>query len=380
LRGIECLKLSAVVLALMPSAASGATVIGQTSSAGDACTASSGPSFVQAQSAGNSYVVPAGGGVITSWSHDAQAGAGQAAKLKVYRPHPGPNGFLVVGHSDPVGLPPGLSVHPTRLPVQAGDVIGITTTGSASIRCTFGSGAGDLEAGKGPDAADGFPVTFATTTGSKRVDVSAVVELDSDLDGYGDDSQDNCPGFYNPAQDDVDSDRIGDVCDDGDRDGFFDSTDNCDTVANPDQVDSDLDGAGDACDADDDNDGLPDAHDNCRTAANPDQRDRDDDELGDACDSTDDRDQTAPETTITKAPVHALHTEKRRAKVKIEFASSENRSSFECHVDAKSFAPCDSPDVLKLKPGKHRFHVRAIDRAGNVDRTEAWVKIKVVRG
>jgi hypothetical protein len=63
----------------------------------------------------------------------------------------------------------------------------------------------------------------------------------------------------------------------------------------------------------------------------------------------------------------------------VKFASSENHSTFECRVDAKSFAPCDSPTVLKLKVGKHRFYVRAIDGAGNVDRTEASVKIKVVR-
>src|SRR5690349_3511952 len=136
-RGMRCLVLSAAALALLPGAASGATVIGQTSSTGDSCAAGSTASFVQSQSAGSAYAVPAGGGVITSWSHNAQAGAGQAAKLKVYRPHPGPNGFLVVGHSDPTPLASGLSSHPARLPVQAGDVIGITSTGSASIRCTF---------------------------------------------------------------------------------------------------------------------------------------------------------------------------------------------------------------------------------------------------
>jgi hypothetical protein len=341
-RGIQLLTLSALALALLPSAASGATVIGQTSSAGDVCAAASNASVAQSQSAGNAYAVPAGGGVITSWTHNAQAGGGQAGKLKVYRPHPGPNGFLVVGHSDPAPLPPGVSVHPTRLPVQAGDVIGITNTGSASIRCAFAGGAGDLEAGTAPDAADGFPVTFTNTGASKRVNVSAVVEPDPDLDGYGDDSQDNCPNAYNPLQEDSDANGIGDMCDDSDGDGRFAVNDNCDHVANPDQADSDLDGIGDACDPDF-------------------------------------RDLIAPETTITKAPPHSVDTNNKRAKVKVKFASSEDRSSFECHVDAKAFAPCDSPDVLKLKVGKHRFYVRAIDKAGNVDRTEASVKIKVVR-
>jgi hypothetical protein len=372
--------LSVVALALLPGVASAATVIGQTSSGGDTCAAGSTASFVQSQSASSAYSVPAGGGVITSWTHNAQGGAGQMAKLKVYRPHPGPNGFLVVGHSDPAPLSPGISVHPTRLPVQAGDVIGITNAGSASIRCTFTGGAGDLEASSGLDAADGFPVTFGATTNAKRVNVSAVVEPDPDLDGYGDDSQDNCPSSYNPLQEDSDANGIGDMCDDSDSDGRFAISDNCDHVANPDQADSDLDGEGDACDADDDNDGLADAGDNCRTIPNVDQDDRDRDGIGDACDRTDDRDMSAPETTITKAPGHPVDAKNKRAKVKVKFASSENHSDFECHLDAKSFAPCESPKVLKIKVGKHRFYVRAIDDAGNVDRTEASVKIKVVRG
>ena len=47
---------------------------------------------------------------------------------------------------------------------------------------------------------------------------------------------------YNQA--DVDSDGVGDACD------------NCPSVSNADQVDTDGDGQGDACDTDDDNDGI----------------------------------------------------------------------------------------------------------------------------
>jgi hypothetical protein len=66
--------------------------------------------------------------------------------------------------------------------------------------------------------------------------------------------------------------------------------------------------------------------------------------------------------------------------VEVSFSSSEDHSTFECRVDAKPFASCQSPVVLKLEVGRHRFYVRAIDTAGNADRTEAMAKIRIVDG
>ncbi|MFA5423311.1 MAG: DUF1349 domain-containing protein [Phycisphaerae bacterium] len=57
---------------------------------------------------------------------------------------------------------------------------------------------------------------------------------DSDADGYPD-VIDNCPGLYNPDQNDVDTDGFGDVCD------------NCPFTHNTDQNDVDADGIGDEC-------------------------------------------------------------------------------------------------------------------------------------
>jgi alpha-tubulin suppressor-like RCC1 family protein len=56
-----------------------------------------------------------------------------------------------------------------------------------------------------------------------------------DLDGVCGD-EDNCPTVYNPAQEDADSDGVGDLCD------------NCPAVFNPNQIDSDGDGIGNLCD------------------------------------------------------------------------------------------------------------------------------------
>ena len=71
---------------------------------------------------------------------------------------------------------------------------------------------------------------------------------DDDLDGYGNDC-DNCPQHYNPTQDDMDGDGIGDDCDpDADGDGFDNTADNCPWVYNPNQEDCDHNGIGDCCD------------------------------------------------------------------------------------------------------------------------------------
>lgn len=137
--------------------------------------------------------------------------------------------------------------------------------------------------------------------------------LDADSDGYGDaassvsdnvkpegyvtNSSDNCVNNYNPGQQDIDRDGIGDACDsftDSDSDGVQDSADNCPARSNRSQADADDDGLGDACDSqnglDLDDDGVNAEQDNCPTRYNPSQSDRDGDGKGDACDAVDDSD------------------------------------------------------------------------------------------
>ncbi len=73
--------------------------------------------------------------------------------------------------------------------------------------------------------------------------------LDTDCDGI-QDVVDNCWEKWNPSQDDIDDDGIGNRCDpDKDGDLVHNDEDNCKKDANADQADSDGDGAGDACDA-----------------------------------------------------------------------------------------------------------------------------------
>ena len=108
--------------------------------------------------------------------------------------------------------------------------------------------------------------------------------IDTDEDGHGD-FRDNCPLIANTDQSDIDSDGIGDVCDeDMDGDTILNTEDNCHTTPNTDQSDIDSDGIGDVCDEDMDGDTILNAEDNCQTTPNTDQSDIDSDGIGDVCD------------------------------------------------------------------------------------------------
>ena len=82
-----------------------------------------------------------------------------------------------------------------------------------------------------------------------------------------------------------------------------------------------------------------------------------------------------PQTKLTKDAPRKTH----KRKLKFKFSSSEPDSTFECRLDKKPFRPCTSPrKVKRLDHGKHKFRVRAIDAAGNVDLSPAKDKFKVV--
>jgi hypothetical protein len=78
-------------------------------------------------------------------------------------------------------------------------------------------------------------------------------------------------------------------------------------------------------------------------------------------------DRSPPNTRIASAPPR--NTYKRPAKFR--FASSEPQSRFECKLDQKGWIACANPFKRSVKPGRHFFQVRAIDRFGNVDPTPA---------
>lgn len=142
-----------------------------------------------------------------------------------------------------------------------------------------------------------------------RVLAKGPLVADSDQDGVADPA-DVCPEVADPDQADTDRDGKGDACDpvpagtreglaagasgaasDADSDGHADALDVCPWMPDPAQEDLDGDGFGDLCDIDRDGDGVADravegfvpALDNCPLAANADQRDSDGDGRGDLC-------------------------------------------------------------------------------------------------
>ncbi len=130
---------------------------------------------------GNSYVVPATGGItawtLTSWSHDAAADVGQQLTMKVFRKTADPLTYTVVGHDGPRPLTPSIvNTFQTRLPVRAGDVLGNNSKSPADNASYFpapGESFIDLQ----PGLADGQTGTFVLEAADPlRLNVSAVLE------------------------------------------------------------------------------------------------------------------------------------------------------------------------------------------------------------
>jgi hypothetical protein len=191
---VGALASAAALLSAGPGTASAATTLGETFVPPDSFTDVS--IGLQAQSPGNAYAAPSPG-VITSWSFQASFGAlPQGLKLKVGRPAGGA-AFTIVGESAPKNpISNQLNTYTdVSIPVQAGDVIGLypgSVDNDAHFFRSVDESAGfvgvrhlgDLAPG-GTDSFEG-PISF-------QVDVSAKLEPDADHDGFGDETQDQCP-------------------------------------------------------------------------------------------------------------------------------------------------------------------------------------------
>ena len=115
--------------------------------------------------------------------------------MRVFRPTTMAHQFSVVadGSNSFQSIPPasGLHTFPTRIPVHFLDFIGAAATvGACAVRSFNTSDTYDTYLG--PALTPGTPAMFFPGNGW-FADISAQLEADADRDGFGDETQDQCP-------------------------------------------------------------------------------------------------------------------------------------------------------------------------------------------
>jgi hypothetical protein len=259
------------------------------------------------------------------------------------------------------------STFPARLPIRAGDGVGVD---GALIPFIPSTPAASTHYWNSPPLADGG-APRAGTLGpvNWQFAINADVEADADHDGYGDETQDACPasaatpgaGCALTVVVNKGGSMTGPGIDcPGDCTESYPQGTHVDLVAHP--------GKNFGSKASTVTGGM------CTGA-----------EMGD-CGfyMTGDETVTAtffdrrnPQTTITKAP----KKKSSKRKVKIKFKSDEKGSTFFCELDVKKFKgkgqACASPFKAKLNPGKHTFLVKAKDPSGLLDPTPASVTFTI---
>jgi hypothetical protein len=89
-------------------------------------------------------------------------------------------------------------------------------------------------------------------------------------------------------------------------------------------------------------------------------------------------DSTAPKTRITFAP--GGKTDDRTPTFLFTVAGDDDGTTYLCKLDRRKFKRCSSPKTYgRLSLRKHSFRVKAVDEAGNVDRSAAKRRFKVKR-
>jgi hypothetical protein len=131
-------------------------------------------------------------GMVTKWRTTTSIVDPMFLALRVIRIVE-PQKALLVGESPQETLAPGTNVFNTRIPIKAGDHLGLFTFWKGGIPICTASSPADVYGGFEGNVAAGSTVGFGEFPGEARVPVTAVIEPDADRDGYGDETQDKCP-------------------------------------------------------------------------------------------------------------------------------------------------------------------------------------------
>jgi hypothetical protein len=173
--------LAGTLLTLAASQAPAAVTIGQLAPQNPSSETSADTDRAQPSvTSGNSYVVPATGGItawtLTSWSHTAATDLVQQLTMKVFRKVGEPLSYAAVAHDGPRDLTPGVvNTFQTNLQVKAGDVLG-NNSKSPGDNASYFPAPGESFLNLTPGLPDGQSGTFALNTDGQRLNVSAVLE------------------------------------------------------------------------------------------------------------------------------------------------------------------------------------------------------------
>lgn len=187
-----------VGLATGPASASAATEFGDSCVADESSHVSFAATVFALTATGDPLPLTApSSGVVTKWKLNllAEAAGLQIPQtLKVLRSN-GPESVQVVGESAQ-SVTGGSNSFDTRIPVQAGDRLGLFASGGGEFGLLFCKAEGDPEDRIGAfegSASIGTSATYEEGKAEVRVPAVGVIEPDADGDGYGDETQDKCP-------------------------------------------------------------------------------------------------------------------------------------------------------------------------------------------
>jgi hypothetical protein len=172
------------VSVVAPATASAATTLGQTFDP----TGCSPETYIQTASpmGGPSYTAPFSG-VITRWSYQSDSTPPPTVRLKVAQDFGGGT-LKIVGESAIENIAPSnLNTYQSRIPMPAGTDLGEFIANDCSqADPTYTDYYADTDLGVGTTSSAFNQENF-------RQDISAVLEPDADHDGFGDETQDQCP-------------------------------------------------------------------------------------------------------------------------------------------------------------------------------------------
>ena len=195
------LVLLTAVLGVPATQAEAATTVGQVADSGATFSSCSTVTvYVQFQTQGpNPYLIPSAG-VITSWSTREPDATAHSLKLKVLTPVNRPGAEWQVAGSSALGATgsAGLNTFSSRIPVSAGQELALwNPNGSSNCRFVTASLSDEsIFQSPGPASEPTDGSTYTASGGSVnnvRLNVSAQLEADADHDGFGDETQDQCP-------------------------------------------------------------------------------------------------------------------------------------------------------------------------------------------